>query len=208
MTGPGFPGAAAWLPAERTWQALQQAVQVCQGCELYRNATQAVMGQGAGDAPLMLIGEQPGDREDVSGAPFVGPAGRLLDEALEAAAINPEAVYRTKAVKHFRFRPRASGPSTSRRRVGTSQRVSPGSLPSSENYARVSSRCSERPPGNPCSVPPSASAQPAVRWFPGRSTGSRSPRPRQPCWPPSTPRRCCARATETRTSPPWSPTCT
>jgi DNA polymerase len=82
---------------------MREAVQECRGCELYADATQGVMGEGPDDAPLVLVGEQPGDKEDLAGEPFVGPAGRLLDQALAAAGIDPASVFRTNAVKHFRF---------------------------------------------------------------------------------------------------------
>ena len=75
----------------------------CTRCELYEPATQTVFGEGPPSAWLMMVGEQPGDREDVEGAPFVGPAGRVLDEALERAGIDRPEVYVTNAVKHFRF---------------------------------------------------------------------------------------------------------
>ncbi len=78
-------------------------MQDCRGCELYVDATQAVLGDGPADAALMLVGEQPGDREDRAGEPFVGPAGELLDRALETAGIDRGEVYVTNAVKHFRF---------------------------------------------------------------------------------------------------------
>ena len=100
---PDRPGAAAWVPGRRSLRALREAIQDCRGCELYQDATQAVMGDGRVSAELMLVGEQPGDQEDRQGAPFVGPAGRLLDEALAEAGIDPAHVYTTNAVKHFRF---------------------------------------------------------------------------------------------------------
>ena len=78
----------------------------CQRCDLYRNATQTVFGNGARAASMMLVGEQPGDQEDKAGKPFVGPAGRLLDKALTAADIDRERVYLTNAVKHFKFEQR------------------------------------------------------------------------------------------------------
>jgi len=78
----------------------------CTRCDLYRNATQNVFGAGPADAPLMLVGEQPGDQEDLSGQPFVGPAGKVLDKALERAEIDRTAVYVTNAVKHFKNEPR------------------------------------------------------------------------------------------------------
>jgi DNA polymerase len=84
-------------------RSLHEAVQACRGCELHEDATQAVMGEGPTPAPLMVVGEQPGDREDREGRPFVGPAGRLLASALADAGLDPEEVYRTNVVKHFRF---------------------------------------------------------------------------------------------------------
>ena len=78
----------------------------CRACDLWRDATQTVFGEGPVRARLMLVGEQPGDREDVAGAPFVGPAGRVLDDALAAAGIDREKVYVTNAVKHFKWRAR------------------------------------------------------------------------------------------------------
>jgi uracil-DNA glycosylase len=88
---------------------LREAAAGCRACDLYRNATQTVFGEGSGGARLMLVGEQPGDREDVAGEPFVGPAGRLLDEALEAVGIDRGAVYVTNVVKHFKWRRAPSG---------------------------------------------------------------------------------------------------
>jgi len=98
-----FPGAEEWVPETASLPALHEAAQGCRGCDLYRDATQVVMGSGAADASVMLLGEQPGDREDVAGEPFVGPAGKLLDRALADAGIAPEDTFVTNAVKHFRF---------------------------------------------------------------------------------------------------------
>ncbi|UMG91523.1 UdgX family uracil-DNA binding protein [Nocardioides sp. TF02-7] len=98
------PGAQQWVPSDPTLADLRSAVQECRGCELYRDATQGVMGEGRPDAPLVLLGEQPGDREDVEGEPFVGPAGKLLDRALGDAGIDPDDVFRTNVVKHFRWK--------------------------------------------------------------------------------------------------------
>jgi DNA polymerase len=88
---------------------LRQAARTCTACELHRRATQTVFGTGGEGAQLMLVGEQPGDREDLAGEPFVGPAGRLLDEALEAAGIDRRLVYVTNVVKHFKWRRAPSG---------------------------------------------------------------------------------------------------
>lgn len=100
---PERPGAQQWVPKRGSLRTLTEAVQGCRGCELYREATQGVMGAGRVSADLMLVGEQPGDHEDREGLPFVGPAGRLLDRALVDAGIAPDQVYKTNVVKHFRF---------------------------------------------------------------------------------------------------------
>jgi DNA polymerase len=100
------PSAADYLPENRTVSALNEAEQACRGCELCRRATQAVGGEGPVTARLFLIGETPGDEEDRSGHPFVGPAGALLDQALEAAGINRREVFVTNVVKHFKWEPR------------------------------------------------------------------------------------------------------
>ena len=100
------PGAQQWVPADPTVDDLRIAVDGCRGCELWRDATQAVFSAGPPDAPLVLVGEQPGDQEDRQGAPFVGPAGRVLNDALEAAGVDPATAYVTNAVKHFRFEER------------------------------------------------------------------------------------------------------
>ncbi|WKN47788.1 UdgX family uracil-DNA binding protein [Nocardioides sp. Arc9.136] len=97
------PGAERWVPERPTTSSVLEAVQDCRGCELWADATQAVMGAGPEGARLLVLGEQPGDREDVEGEPFVGPAGRLLDRALADAGIEPGGVYRTNVVKHFRW---------------------------------------------------------------------------------------------------------
>ena len=99
-----YPGAARWVPAERSIERLRAAAVACQGCDLYRDATQVVMGDGDPHASVMLVGEQPGDREDRQGEPFVGPAGRLLDQALAQAGIERSSTFTTNAVKHFRFK--------------------------------------------------------------------------------------------------------
>lgn len=96
-------GAQAYLPDGGGLTALREAVDGCRGCALYRDATQAVFGAGPAAARLLLAGEQPGDVEDRRGEPFVGPAGRVLDDALEAAGIAREEVYLTNVVKHFKF---------------------------------------------------------------------------------------------------------
>lgn len=103
------PGAAEFVPAEHSLAVLRDAVQGCRGCNLFRNATQAVFGEKLSTAKrtrMMLVGEQPGDREDKEGHPFVDPAGKLLDRCLEEAGIDRAAVYVTNTVKHFKWEPR------------------------------------------------------------------------------------------------------
>lgn len=95
--------AADFVPASRDLAELSAASRTCRGCDLFENATQTVFGEGPATARLMLIGEQPGDQEDVAGEPFVGPAGRLLDKALTQADVQRAPVYVTNAVKHFKF---------------------------------------------------------------------------------------------------------
>jgi uracil-DNA glycosylase len=96
-------GAEEWVPDEPSVERLREAAGACKGCDLWRNATQTVFGEGSEHARLMLVGEQPGDREDIEGRPFVGPAGRVLDAALERASIPRANVYVTNIVKHFRW---------------------------------------------------------------------------------------------------------
>ncbi len=98
--------AAAYLPQRLSLPQLREAVQACRGCDLYRNATQAVFGEGARHAEVMLLGEQPGDKEDLAGHPFVWPAGQLLDRALDEAGIDRAQTYVTNAVKHFKWQAR------------------------------------------------------------------------------------------------------
>ena len=100
------PGAESFIPRGKGLTALRVAAEGCRGCELWSSATQTVFGEGPARSGLMLVGEQPGDREDLSGHPFVGPAGRVLDSGLELAGIDRESVYLTNAVKHFRWKAR------------------------------------------------------------------------------------------------------
>jgi DNA polymerase len=105
-------GASEFVPEKNELAVFRQAVQRCHGCGLYRKATQAVFGEGFGNLKsdhrikIMMIGEQPGDKEDIAGHPFVGPAGKLLMHCLDEAEIDPEQVYVTNAVKHFKWEPR------------------------------------------------------------------------------------------------------
>ena len=105
--GDGKVEPVEYLPSEgASLEELARTASECRRCGLWEDATQTVFGQGAPDAEMMLVGEQPGDMEDRQGEPFVGPSGRLLGEALAAAGIPPERTYVTNAVKHFKWTPR------------------------------------------------------------------------------------------------------
>jgi len=94
------------IPLDMSLDELQQDAKNCKACDLWKNATQTVFGEGMSSAKIMFIGEQPGDQEDLQGKPFVGPAGKLLDSALVEAGIDRKQVYVTNAVKHFKWEPR------------------------------------------------------------------------------------------------------
>jgi len=98
--------ASPLIPPEPTIPKLREAAMTCRACELWKKGTQTVFGEGQSKARVMLVGEQPGDQEDIQGRPFVGPAGKILDKALEEAGINRDEVYVTNAVKHFKWEPR------------------------------------------------------------------------------------------------------
>jgi uracil-DNA glycosylase len=106
LTGEETSGAAALIPDRPTLKSLREAAAGCTACPLHENATQTVFGEGLKRARLMLIGEQPGDREDIEGHPFVGPAGRILDEVLDKADIERADAYVTNVVKHFKWTPK------------------------------------------------------------------------------------------------------
>ncbi|MEV4474731.1 UdgX family uracil-DNA binding protein [Nonomuraea salmonea] len=106
MVKDGNNGAASFVPDRLDLASLRTAAAGCRGCDLYRDATRTVFGEGPERARFMLVGEQPGDQEDRRGHPFVGPAGRVLDRGLEEAGIARDEVYLTNAVKHFSFTPR------------------------------------------------------------------------------------------------------
>ena len=100
------PSAEPFVPTSTSLKTLATAAEKCRGCDLYKNATQVVFGDGPKSARIMLVGEQPGDQEDREGEPFVGPAGVLLDKALADAGIPRAQVFLTNAVKHFKWEPR------------------------------------------------------------------------------------------------------
>lgn len=95
--------ASDFIPPHPTLPRLRAAAAKCRGCDLWRDATQTVFGEGPSRPKVVMVGEEPGDREDIEGHPFVGPAGRILDEALDAAGLDRREVYLTNAVKHFKF---------------------------------------------------------------------------------------------------------
>jgi len=111
-------GASAYLPESRNLAAMAEAAKLCRGCDLYRHAMQAVFGEGPTDARVMLIGEQPGDQEDIAGKPFVGPAGEVLNRAIAEAGLDRNQIYVTNVVKHFAFEERG------KRRIHRTPRLS------------------------------------------------------------------------------------
>ena len=101
-----FDTAAPLVPKNPTLPKLREAAAGCKACDLWKTGTQTVFGEGTRNAEIVFVGEQPGDKEDLAGRPFVGPAGGVLDEALEAAGIDRKLAYVTNAVKHFKWEPR------------------------------------------------------------------------------------------------------
>jgi DNA polymerase len=99
-------GRPAQPPDTKSWSVVREAAKDCEACHLYERGTQTVFGEGPKRAAMMLVGEQPGDYEDVAGKPFVGPAGKIMDRALDEAGIDRSQVYVTNAVKHFKWEPR------------------------------------------------------------------------------------------------------
>ncbi len=120
-TGPALSGEHA---EASSIAALRKQAEGCERCDLYKNATQLVFGEGPGKARVVLVGEQPGDREDLAGRPFVGPAGRILNECLHEAGIDRSSCYLTNAVKHFKFEQRGKRRLHSRPNAGEIQRCS------------------------------------------------------------------------------------
>src|SRR4051812_9629417 len=117
--------ATPFLPERLSLPALREAATGCKGCDLYLYATQTVFGEGSAGARVVFVGEQPGDAEDREGRPFVGPAGRVFDEALAAAGIERKLTYVTNAVKHFSFEPRGKARLHKKPRVGEVKACAP-----------------------------------------------------------------------------------
>ena len=103
---PSAVKSAATLPERKTLRTLKSAARGCRACDLWKQATQTVFGEGSASADVMMVGEQPGNDEDLAGRPFVGPAGRLLAKAIEEAGLDRDRVYVTNVVKHFKWEPR------------------------------------------------------------------------------------------------------
>lgn len=186
---------------------LRTMIAACRGCELYRDATQAVSGNGSTGASLLLLGEQPGDHEDREGEPFVGPAGELLDRALAEAGIAPEDVFVTNVVKHFRFK------TVGKRRIHVSpaQRhvaaCTPWLIRELELVGPVGVVLLGGTAGKALYGPSFKVGAPADGWASGLRSACRSSN-RRGCWPPPTPRRCCVPGTtEPRRSMRLSMTC-
>ena len=148
--------AARFIPARARLPDLRKAARGCTACPLYKTGTQTVFGEGPQTARLMLVGEQPGDVEDRTGRPFVGPAGKLLDRALADAGLDRARVYVTNVVKHFNGSSAASGASTSGRDRSRSSPASPGWRPRSPPRNRASSSASAPPRHRRCSAEVSA----------------------------------------------------
>src|SRR5579859_1057544 len=194
-------GAEQYLPKTHTLDALREAAAGCRGCDLWEAATQTVFGDGAARARLMLVGEQPGDREDVEGKPFVGPAGRILDEGLEAAGVPRSAVYLTNAVKHFRWVRR--GKRRLHEKPNSQQvRACRPWLDAERRSGQGCSCCSGRPPPNRSWDRRSGSPSTEARSSPPRSAS--------PPWPRCTLRPSSGRPTTRHAWRPWRhswPTC-
>src|SRR5207249_114071 len=130
-------------PDTTSWSAVREAAKDCEACHLFERATQTVFGEGPKGATMMLVGEQPGDYEDVAGKPFVGPAGKIMDQALEEAGIDRSKVYVTNAVKHFKWEPRGKRriqtlrSRSSRRRKSSPRRIVARNYPSKPKNSRV-----------------------------------------------------------------------
>ena len=152
-SSPETSSAADFLPKSRALGTLRRAADECRGCPLWKDATQAVFGAGSKSAKLMLVGEQPGDREDVEGEPFVGPAGRILDRALEQAGVDRGDVYLTNAVKHFKWRARGKRRLHQTPRAGEVEACKPWLVAELEAVRPHGLLRSAALPPKPCSVP-------------------------------------------------------
>lgn len=213
------PGAQEFIPPRaKSLTALRTAAASCEGCDLYADANQTVFGRGAASARVVMVGEQPGDVEDREGLPFVGPAGRVLRRAVDDAGLDPGQLYLTNAVKHFRHTMRGK-----RRLHQTPDQVHIvacrpwlvaefavlhpevvvvlGAIAAKSLLGPAFRVTRDRGCCCPGRSPPSTR-----RTSPGRRPPRTGRSSRPGCWPPSTPRRCCAPTTGRTRTPAWSPT--
>jgi uracil-DNA glycosylase len=204
--------AADFVPPGAGLDALREAALGCRGCPLHEAATQTVFSKGPASARLVLVGEQPGDIEDRRGEPFVGPAGKLLDRALEAAGLDPADTYTTNAVKHFKFRMSDDG----KRRI----HVTPDGFDVGACRPWLVAEFAVLTPDLVVALGATAAKAmfgPAFRvtrsrgvlmpWPTSAATTRTTARePRRTRWRPCTPRRCCAPTTGMSHSAAWSPT--
>ena len=129
-------------PDSSSLSTVRDAAKDCTACHLYKNATQTVFGEGPKKALIMFVGEQPGDYEDVAGKPFVGPAGKIMDRALDEAGIDRKKVYVTNAVKHFKFTPRGKRRDSSHRRSSRNVTAASRASPICHRAAKHALQCS------------------------------------------------------------------
>ena len=152
MPKPPSRTAAHFIPPRPTLPKAREASKECRGCDLWKIGTQTVFGEGASKAELMLVGEQPGNEEDLTGHPFVGPAGKLLDRALAEAGIDRAAVYVDQRREAFQMgAARQAAHSQEAQRRAKSPRAGRGSTPKSRSSSRARSSASARPPRRRCS---------------------------------------------------------
>src|SRR5262249_19133602 len=157
----------ARAPDTTSWSAVREAAKDCEACHLYKRATQTVFGEGPKSATMMLVGEQPGDYEDVAGKPFVGPAGKIMDRGLDGAGIDRSQVYVTNAVKHFKWEARAGNAGFIRNRIrARSQPAVRGWKLSFELSGRTLSWQWVRRRRRPCSARDSESHGSVARCYP------------------------------------------
>jgi DNA polymerase len=178
------------LPSRLTLSGVRAAASDCRACDLWRHGTQTVFGEGGEGAALMLVGEQPGDQEDLAGHPFVGPAGKLLDRALTQAGIARASVYVTNVVKHFKWEPRG------KRRIH--KKPNAGEIAACRPWLEIEIEL-VKPRAIVCLGATAAQALLGRSFKVSTGRASSCPRAwRRSSWPPSTPRRCSAPRTTRR----------
>jgi uracil-DNA glycosylase family protein len=182
--------AAALIPRHPSLSRLREAAAGCRACELWRKGTQTVFGEGSPGASVMLVGEQPGDREDLIGHPFIGPAGALLDRALAEAGISRDDVYLTNVVKHFNWEARG------KRRIHRKPNL--GHIRACRPWLDAEIKLVDPEVLVLLGRPPPSRSLAATSGSPGTEASSRTPRSPPWSWPRSIPRRSSARDSATR----------